>query len=118
MNDKKRVYEEITPLSRTVALKHIASSNETEQIYALWSIGLCDEDWQWTQNLCLSIIEDASNYPEIKVVAIKCIGHIARIHQKLDLERVIETLQPLKVDAMYSGAIEDTLDDIEIFIDK
>lgn len=116
MNDKKRVYETIAPRSREDALKYIASDNETEQIYALWSIGLYDDDWQWVQNLCLSIIEDVSNYPEIKVVAIKCIGHIARIHQKLDLERVIETLQPLNAHAMYKGAIDDTLGDIAIFI--
>ena len=116
MSNEKQVYDKITPLSRDVALKHIASDNETEKIYALWSIGLYEDDWQWAQNLCLSIIKDASNYPEIKVVAIKCIGHIARIHQKIDFERVIETLQPLKADAMYMGAIEDTLDDIVIFI--
>jgi hypothetical protein len=44
------------------------------------------------------------------------LGHLARIHGQLDLERVEPRLRELRADPEVAGSAEDALDDIERFM--
>jgi hypothetical protein len=93
------------------------ATNEPELICsALVAIALHDSDWRWAQDRCLQF----ARHPDaaIRQIAATCIGHVARIHQRLDLETVTPVLHQLLADTeLYvSGCAEDAIDDIETFM--
>jgi hypothetical protein len=49
-------------------------------------------------------------------VAVVALGHLARIHRTLDLERVLNVLARKADDVELAGTVENTLDDIRQFI--
>jgi hypothetical protein len=81
---------------------------------ALLALALHDEDWRWVQNLSLELINDPD--PAMRGTAVLALAHLARIHRKLDLDKVLPELKRLKHDAAISGRVEDALSDIEIFL--
>jgi hypothetical protein len=53
----------------------------------------------------------------IRATAALCIGHVARIHRVLDLDRVLPALQRLQSDPEVGWRVADVIDDIESFLD-
>jgi hypothetical protein len=49
-------------------------------------------------------------------LAATCLGHVARIHKRLDLDLVLGALVPLKSDPVIGGYVRDALDDIKFFL--
>lgn len=93
------------------------SSGVSERICdALVRVTFNESDWQWVQEKCLYFI--SSSYPEVRGIAVTCLGHLARIHRKLDLKKVLPLLKNLRNDAEVSGRVEDAFDDIETFVDN
>ena len=73
------------------------------------------EDWRWLQELYLKYALDQND--SIAGLSITCIGHIARIHQYIDLPRVRKVLQDMsETRPNLKGRIMDSLDDISVFI--
>jgi len=109
-------YEEIKPISRIEAEAIFDSSNDYKISKALVRLAYYDEDWRWVQSKCLEYLENSGK--EIQSTAVLCLGHLARIHHQLDLETVLPVLMELRNDSSLIGKIEDTLDDIRIYIDS
>ena len=73
------------------------------------------EDWRWLQELYLRYAIDQND--SIAGLSITCIGHIARIHQNIDLPRVHKVFQHIsETRPNLRGRIEDSLYDISAFI--
>ena len=71
-------------------------------------------DWQWVQNQCLSLLEGGTT--SIRQTALISLGHIARIHGKLDLGMVLPVIRKLEYHSDLTGTVEDALSDINMFI--
>lgn len=81
---------------------------------ALLSAAFYDPDWRWVQNHCLNFLTHEDR--DVRALAAICLGHIARIHGKLDVDIVLERLVPLKTDPLIGGSVQDALDDIKFFL--
>lgn len=80
-------------------------------LYALNNV----EDWRWLQELYLKYALD--NNDSIAGLSITCIGHVARMHQTIDLRRVSKVFQYIsEIRPNLRGRVEDSLDDITTFI--
>ena len=103
-------------MSREEAQSAFATNEPDLICAALVAVALHDSDWRWTQDRCLEFAQ----HPDagVRQIAATCIGHIARIHQKLDLEAVRPVLHQLLTDGEFyvSGCAQDAIDDIETFM--
>jgi hypothetical protein len=81
---------------------------------ALLSAAYYDPEWPWVQAQCLAFSHhvDAS----VRRISVTCLGHVARIHRQLDLEPVLKRLSEMKADAAVSAAVQDSIDDIKLFM--
>ncbi|WP_133164260.1 hypothetical protein [Solimonas fluminis] len=100
--------------SRKYALEAFASNDPKRICRALVSIAFYDDDWQWVQDKCLHYLEDNDEY--LACLAATCLGHIARIHGKLDREKVLPSLHAKASDPRISSCVSDALDDIDMFV--
>ena len=53
---------------------------------------------------------------DVSGLAIICLGHLARIHRRLDLDRVSPLLKELRRDKEIGDRVGCALDDIQIFM--
>ena len=72
-----------------------------------------EADWKQAQNTILMCLRDPR--PEVSALAVTCLGHIARIHGKIDKEIVKQQLASMYIQNDMQGRIEDALDDINSF---
>lgn len=107
-------FQNPSEMSRQESVYFFSSGTPEEMCNALLSTALYDEDWQWAQDRCLDFLDHPN--VQVKEIAIVCLGHIARIHQKLDLELVLPALKKQRDDPEFAGRVEDTLDDIQVFL--
>ena len=79
-------------------------------------IGLAfhEPDWRWAQDRCLEALGHQS--PVVRGLAATCLGHVARIHKRLELERVRPRLLALQDDPYAGGRARDALADIARFL--
>ncbi len=93
------------------------ASNDPEQItFALVNAAFHDPDWRWVQDKCLDFTRN--NFPEVRRMAATCLGHLARIHRILELNKVAPALKELLKDPErhVRGSAEDAMEDIKIFM--
>jgi hypothetical protein len=107
-------YEEIDSISRSDAMALLGSGNPRDICKTLVRLAFHDPDLQWVQSLCIELTKHST--VEIQLTAILCLGRLARIHQALDLERVVPILIELRKNPLLSGRVDDAMDDIEIFL--
>lgn len=111
------LYQEPLPITREDAEAAFASGVSDRICDALVRVTFNDSDWRWIQEKCLYFIN--STDMEVRGLAVACLGHLARIHGKLDLKRVLPILENLRNnDAEVKGRVEDTFDDIDSFLHK
>ena len=108
-------FEAIEPISRELALERLQKEDGTTRARALVSLAYYDPDWRWVQNLCLELMTDAD--AGIRATAALCLGHIARIHKMLELDRVLPALHHLQDDPEIGWRVADVIDDIDVFLD-
>ena len=72
------------------------------------------QDWKWKQDLCIEIAKSMKD-SDLCGLAVTCLGHIARIHNKIEKNKVIQELYNLRDKTYISCRIEDALDDINMF---
>lgn len=81
-------------------------------LYAVFNIN----DFKWVQDICIKLINSQSK--TMCLLAITCLGHIARIYGKID-GNVIYTLKKLsKGKGEKAGIAEQALGDIKMFARK
>jgi vesicle coat complex subunit len=73
-----------------------------------------EADWMWAQDQFVAMTSHRD--PTVRSVAATCLGHIARIHGRLDLAKVIPILEALMRDPSTTGCAETALDDIKTFV--
>ena len=107
-------YREITPIARHEA-EIIFDGNDLDDIrVALLRVAYHEPDYQWAQDSCLRFC-DHEDF-QIRGVAALCLGHIGRIHGKLDLKKVVPVLRRLLTDQATVGQAEIALDDIKQYV--
>jgi hypothetical protein len=107
-------YKEILPMSRSELEAALESGNPAAIVDALLSAAFYDADWRWVQGICLRFLDHTDT--NVRWNAATCLGHVARIHQILDLELVLPKLYLLKTDGAIGPCVEDALEDIRFFI--
>lgn len=80
---------------------------------ALLSVALHEADRTWAEALCLRALGDSR--AGVVAAAVTSLGHIARLHRQVGPE-VISALQRMRDNRDLAGLVEDTLDDIVIFV--
>ena len=84
--DSMNKYEKIEPISRTEA-EAVIRGGKTEDIpLTLVRLAYHEPDWLWVQDLCIG----PSDHPDksVRRVCAICFSHLARIHGKLEREKV------------------------------
>jgi hypothetical protein len=107
-------YREVQERDRHEVELLLRSPEKMDRLDALLSATYYDPDWRWVQNRCLDFLSHA-DYEERRLAA-TCLGHLARIHKKLDIELVLSRLVPLKNDPSVGSSVQDALDDIRFFL--
>jgi hypothetical protein len=109
------ILDEVKPITQTEAEAGLASGMPDKICDALIRITYHHPDWRWVQDVCL-VFASHSN-PQISGLAVTCLGHLARIHGVLEVEKVLTTLRKLRGDPKISGRVADALDDIKTYLE-
>jgi hypothetical protein len=106
------VYEEPPDATFADVRAAVAADEEPLRVSQLL-VGLTfhEPDWRGVQELCLEIL--ASGNPGYAYAAVLCLGHVARIHGRIDRERVIPAITAHQDDAKLRGRVQLTLEDID-----
>lgn len=67
----------------------------------------------YARDECLRLSREGP--PDIRIMAATCLGHLARIHGRLDSEAVLPALRTLLDDPRTRGAAENAIEDIALF---
>jgi hypothetical protein len=108
------LYEEVNPMSREDAELALRGPDPAALVKALLSVTYYDPDRQWVEARCLELLQ--APIEMVKHAAITCLGHLARIHGKVDLTIVLPALQAMRNQPSLIGTIDDALDDISMFV--
>lgn len=88
-----------------------------EEIYratrALLSLTYNDPDRVWVERLLIGCLDQDCD-PQIRALAVTCMGHVGRIHSSIGHE-VVAKLRELLEDSALGGIAEDALSDIRSF---
>ena len=107
-------YEELGPISRSEFAEVIALDREEDLSLALIRLALHDPDPDYVQDVCLGYVTDSRVW--VRRNSATSLGHIARLHRRLDLTRVVPALLSLAEDPEAASWAEAALDDINVFI--
>jgi hypothetical protein len=107
-------YKDILPITREELKGALESDDAGRASRAIIAIALRDSDWQWAEQQCLNALKNKRI--DVRAAAIVGLGHIARIHGKITLSRVLPELQAAKSNKSLRGIAEDALEDIVIFV--
>ncbi len=100
--------------SREIELQNIKSLDDAVASKALLSITFNDDDWRFIQNLCIELI--VTNDRNSGLLAVTCIGHIARMHHKIEKRKIAKAFKKRAGNTDFEGRINDALKDIEMFV--
>ncbi|HLM00599.1 MAG TPA: hypothetical protein VK400_06055 [Pyrinomonadaceae bacterium] len=110
----KPTYHRVLPIDRAEVEAAFASGDSRRICDALVSAAFYDSDWLWVQDKCLHFVD--SSFPDARRLSIVCFGHLARIHGKLEMNKVLPVLEKLRDDAELGEDVAETFEDIEFFI--
>ena len=109
-------YEDIPILTKEEILEvlHEADPDELKTIPLSAALGI--DDWQWAQAVCLQL----ATHPEpiVRGNAILGFGHLARVHRRLDRDRVEPALRDAlnDRDAYVRGHADSAAEDVTTFL--
>ncbi|MFQ3597406.1 MAG: hypothetical protein SNJ55_13390 [Chloroherpetonaceae bacterium] len=109
-----RRYKALNPITIEDAEKAFFTGEVTTVAEALLRMSLFIEDYDFIIERLMKHIKNEN--PEIKEASIFGIGHVARRFGKIEKDEVLPILDLLKSDEYVSGAVYDTLSDIEFFV--
>lgn len=110
------LYEEIPVMSRSSIEKCFQTEPPQVVARALISAALYDSDFDWVQQKCLEFLSG----PDVGLrgTALVALGHLARLHGRLDFDIVNESITRAEQDSKLAGLASDLRDDIEMFITR
>lgn len=104
------------PLTAAEIAQSFQSGNTAAISQTLVALALYDSDWKKVETYCLEFLE----HPDagVRRVAATCIGHLARIHHRLNLHLVLPALYRHQVDQgeYVAGNVDNALSSIERFM--
>jgi hypothetical protein len=109
-------YHDVRPIDRGQAEAAFAGSDTASICDALVRVAFHDPDWRYSQSQFLEFLSHPN--PEVRRLASTCLGHVARIHKKLDRNLVEVALRRLLADPEVAGSATYALEDIEMFMGK
>lgn len=109
-------YVHPAPLSRAEGEALLRSAEAPVVTHTPVCLAFPEPDWRWVQNACLRLTDSPD--PGLRGIAATCLGHLARLHRKIDLAAVVPVLERLAADPAVSGEAEDALDDIRTFVQQ
>jgi hypothetical protein len=113
-NDKNTKPIDVSNEAKALIIEKLKSNNKDLVVRTLMDITFNFDDSEWIVDRCIELIADPSE--DIAGLAVTCIGHVARMHGKLDLKKVMPILTSALNDARIKGRVEDAIDDINQFI--
>lgn len=88
--------------------------SDSEKADILLSALSAIDDIDWLENFYIQYAQ--SDNQTIAQLALVCIGHLARIHQHINQQKVLPFLNKIKNDNhQLVGIVDDVLDDIALF---
>lgn len=109
-------YQEIPKLPRDRLEPLLRSADARVVADALLSAALHDPELAWVQTECLRHLDHADL--GVRASAVIGLGHLARLHRRLDLGVVLPRLEHLQGDPQLGGRVNDVMDDIQMFVKK
>lgn len=106
-------YEEPEPITEHDAQPALGSDDVDLVCRTLVRVVHSPLDAAWIERQCLEATK--SEHPEVRRTAATCLGHLARIHGRVDLKKVMPALRRLLKDPTTAGVAEDTLEDLQLF---
>lgn len=107
-------YSEVEPLPDR-ELQRLLSDDSPQSIRtALLALASHGADWRLAQDACLAHLDHPD--PDVRGLAATCLGHIGRIHGRLDRHKVLDALRRKSDDPAIAGQVADALDDIDMFV--
>ena len=107
------IYEKVLPITKEEA-QSLLCSVETEQVSSgILRAAYHIDDWRWVQGESLRLLDSPDSH--LRYMGALCLMHLARIHGVLDLEIVVPRLNQLLLDPEVSDAVEEVLEEIEMF---
>lgn len=105
--------EEFKKLSKSEIEMYLLSNDNDKKIHAL--VRMVDDvgDPEWIQKTLLSYIHDQDFW--VAKNAIVGLGDLARVHGKIDLEKVSSELRKIQNERL-QGSVDDVFDDFEVFL--
>jgi hypothetical protein len=108
-------YEEPRPVSRAELSQALAGKDWERATAAMVSLAFHDGDSRWLTETFLGLL--ASEADDVRAIAATCLGHVARIHRKIDKARVIPALNNVANEPVVGPYAQNALDDIDVFIE-
>lgn len=106
---------DISEYSQAEIIKLLRSTDEEVVSQALLYMTFNIQDADWIQKTCLEFISTNEN-DSMRGLAITCLGHVARIHGKINEEHTVPALMLYLENESLSQRAQNALDDIEIFV--
>jgi hypothetical protein len=107
-------YEKIEPISRSEAEAVIRRDQTGDIPLTLIRLAYYEPDWRWVQDLCISLSDHKDKW--VRRACATCFGHLARIHGRIEREKINPVLTRLLNDSDVSGYAQDTIDELDIFL--
>lgn len=107
-------YKDVPHSTRQDLEQALTRNDEEAAQSAILGLALHDRDWKWVQERCLALMNHPS-WP-VRAAAAACLGHLARIHRTIDLDRTQAALRTALQDPQVASYAELALDDIETFV--
>jgi hypothetical protein len=109
-------YETIEPISKDRAERLLAKDHCETICRTLVRVAMFEADRPWAQNQCLRFATHKDSF--VRGVAATCLGHLARIHGKIDEDEVIPVVRQLlqDKDPLTRAKAEDAISDFSIFL--
>ena len=109
-------YEPIREYSKAEITKALTDNKADELLYIVLSVALYSDDFEYAENFCIQL----SNHENFNVRgnAIQVFGHIARIHGKLNENKIKPIIENALKDKnkIVRGNAVDAKDDTEVFL--
>ena len=106
-------YREPGAGGREELLEAVAKDDAQELCEAMIAAAFNVDDWKWLQEEFISLLQHPN--ANVRAIAATSLGHVARIHGRLDTARVLPLLEELKQHQKTRGFAETALEDIEMF---
>ena len=107
-------YKEIKKINKKEFQEKEAISDPERLSLLLYGISEVD-DWRWAQGIYYKYLVHPNKW--VSVAAIKGLADLARTSRKLDKDKVYKRLKEIaKTNIDLRDIVEDTIDDIELFV--